>query len=88
MITAIVANYILKKKTAKAEQWVTEHADYLYAFALKRLPDPEQCKDLVQDTFMSAIKSLYKFEGNSSERTWLTSILKHRAGELGKRKEE
>ncbi len=36
---------MLKKETLNPEQWVTEHANYLYAFALRRLPDPELCKD-------------------------------------------
>lgn len=67
-----------KKETPDPEQWVTEHADYLYAFALRRLPYPELCKDLVQDTFISAIKSLSQFRGGSSEKTWLTSILKNK----------
>ncbi len=75
-----------KKDTPNSEQWVTDHADYLYAFALKRLPDPELCKDLVQDTFMSAIKSLSQFEGNSSERTWLTSILKNKVIDVYRKK--
>ncbi len=61
---------MLKKETPNPEQWVTEHADYLYAFALKRLPDPELCKDLVQDTFISAIKSLSQFRGGKKE-VWL-----------------
>lgn len=77
---------MLKKETPKPEQWVTEHADYLYAFALKRLQDPELCKDLVQDTFMSAIKSLSQFQGSSSERTWLTSILKNKIMDVYRKK--
>lgn len=67
-----------KKEKAKPELWVTSYADYLYAFTLKRVLDPEECKDLVQDTFMSALKNLPKFHGNSSEKTWLTSILKNK----------
>lgn len=60
------------------EQWVAAHADYLYAFAFLRIADPEICKDLVQDTFLSAIKNRSFFKGNSTERTWLTTILKNK----------
>ncbi len=74
------------KEKANPEQWVSEYADYLYAFALKRITDPDLCKDLVQDTFMSAIKSLSKFAGSSSERTWLTSILKNKIIDLYRKK--
>jgi RNA polymerase sigma-70 factor (ECF subfamily) len=64
------------------EQWVAAYADYLYGFALKRLKDPELCKDLVQDTFVSAIKNLQSYKGRSSEKTWLTAILKNKITDI------
>jgi RNA polymerase sigma-70 factor (ECF subfamily) len=67
-----------EKETLNPEQWVRAYADELYAFALKRIKDPELCKDLVQDTFVSAIRNLSTYQGSSSERTWLTSILKNK----------
>ncbi len=57
--------------------WLNEHGDYLYRFALARLRDPHQAEDVVQETFMAAIKST-SFSGKSSPRTWLTGILKHK----------
>ena len=71
-----------KKESINPEQWVTAYADYLYAFALKRLKDPELCKDLVQDTFVSAIKNLKNYKGSSSEKTWLTAILKNKITDI------
>ena len=65
-------------KMPNPELWVKDHADYLYQYAVKRLSDSELSKDLVQETFLSAIKSLSDFRGKSSERTWLTSILKNK----------
>ncbi|MBW4889459.1 sigma-70 family RNA polymerase sigma factor [Mucilaginibacter sp. HMF5004] len=58
--------------------WVNAHADYLYAFAIKRIADEEIAKDLVQDTFLAALQKVRTFEGKSSERTWLTAILKNK----------
>lgn len=58
------------------ERWVSAYADYLYQYVLKRIADVELSKDLVQDTFLSAKKSLADFRGKSSEKTWLTAILK------------
>jgi RNA polymerase sigma-70 factor, ECF subfamily len=60
-----------------AHDWLIEHGDYLYRFALARLRDPHQAEDVVQETLMAAIKSP-DFAGQSSPRTWLTGILKHK----------
>lgn len=59
-------------------KWVELHADYLYNFAVVRLSDEELAEDLVQETFLSALKGQKNFRGGSSERTWLVSILKRK----------
>ncbi len=58
-------------------EWLTEHGDYLYRFALSRLRDPHLAEDVVQETMLAAIKNP-SFEAQSSARTWLTGILKHK----------
>ncbi len=58
--------------------WVDEYGDALYRFALLRVRDDELAHDLVQDTFLSALKGIDSFRGGSSVRTWLTGILKHK----------
>jgi RNA polymerase sigma-70 factor (ECF subfamily) len=58
--------------------WVSAHADYLYSFAITRLNDPELARDLVQETFLGALEKLSSFQGRSTERTWLTAILKYK----------
>jgi RNA polymerase sigma-70 factor (TIGR02943 family) len=58
--------------------WVERYADQLYAFALYRLDHEEQARDVVQETFLAALERLSQFQGNSSERTWLTAILKYK----------
>lgn len=63
--------------TANAHDWLSEHGDYLYRFALARLRDTHQAEDVVQETFVAAIKS-NNFAEQSSPRTWLTGILKHK----------
>jgi len=57
--------------------WLNAHGDYLYRFALARLRDPHMAEDAVQETMLAAIKN-NSFEGESSPRTWLTGILKHK----------
>ena len=57
---------------------VSEQSDYLYAFALAKTGDAELSKDLVQDTFVAALKNMERFRGEASVRTWLTSILRNK----------
>ena len=45
---------------------------------MKRISDEELAKDLVQDTFLAALAKVDHFQGNSTERTWLTAILKNK----------
>ncbi|TXI37593.1 MAG: sigma-70 family RNA polymerase sigma factor [Methylophilus methylotrophus] len=58
-------------------EWLKEHGDYLYRFALARLRDVHQAEDAVQETLLAAIKNP-NFAKQSSPRTWLTGILKHK----------
>ena len=58
--------------------WVECHGDYLYSNALLRLGDPDLAAEMVQETFLGALKNRHSFAGHSSERTWLVGILKHK----------
>ncbi|MCK5311076.1 MAG: sigma-70 family RNA polymerase sigma factor [Desulfobacteraceae bacterium] len=58
--------------------WVDTYGDYLYSFALYRVQDDSIAQDLVQDALTGALKSKNNFKGQSTEKTWLTSILKHK----------
>ena len=68
------------------QRWVDSHADYLYAYALSRLDDVELARDLVQETFLAALEKVDQFEGKSSERTWLTAILKNKVIDVYRKK--
>jgi RNA polymerase sigma-70 factor (ECF subfamily) len=59
-------------------RWVDTYGDVLYRFALSRIKDPSVAEDLVQETFLAALKSRDNFQGRSSTRTWLVAILKHK----------
>lgn len=63
--------------TNNMHDWLNQHGDYLYRFALARLRDPHLAEDVVQETFLAAIKSP-SFAEQSAPRTWLTGILKHK----------
>ena len=72
----------MKSKILDPSHWAATHADYLYMYALSRLNDEELCRDLVQETFLAALEKLSDFRGESSERTWLTAILKYKVIEV------
>ncbi len=70
---------ISKKHTLTSpSDWVHQYGNYLYSFALFRIQDEPTAQDLVQETLAAALKSKSNFKGKSSEKTWLTSILKHK----------
>lgn len=71
---------IISGRVSKTDpsRWVDEHGDYLFRFGFFRVQDEDLARDLVQDTFLAAMKSRERFSGSSSERTWLTSILKRK----------
>ena len=58
--------------------WVDRYGDYLYTYALRRTQDEAVAEDLVQETFLAALSARDNFQGRSSEKTWLTGILKHK----------
>ena len=60
------------------ERWVDRHGDALYSYARLRLRDPDLAAEVVQETFLEALRARASFSGRSSERTWLIGILKHK----------
>ncbi|RLD40616.1 MAG: RNA polymerase subunit sigma-70 [Bacteroidetes bacterium] len=58
--------------------WISNYGDLLYNYAYSRLSSSTIAEDLLQDTFVSALKSMENFRGDSTEKTWLFSILKRK----------
>ena len=58
--------------------WVDEHGDYLFRYAVVRLRDESLAEDCVQEALLSALQAMASYGGKSTERTWLTGILKHK----------
>ena len=63
--------------TLDPQHWVERYGDYLFNYAAGRVSDRERAEDLVQETFLAALKGRERYRGDSTERTWLTSILKY-----------
>jgi RNA polymerase sigma-70 factor (ECF subfamily) len=66
--------------------WVDEHGDCLFRYAVARTRDETAAEDIVQETLLSAIKALDSYTGQSSERTWLVGILKHKIVDFYRRR--
>jgi RNA polymerase sigma-70 factor, ECF subfamily len=64
---------------------VAEHGPFLLRLALMHLPSRAIAEEVVQDTWVAALNGIDRFEGRSSLRTWLASILLNKAKTLGRR---
>jgi RNA polymerase sigma-70 factor (ECF subfamily) len=49
--------------------------DQLYAAALRYTKNPEDARDLVQDTYLKAFNSFHQFEEGTNLRAWLYRVL-------------
>jgi RNA polymerase sigma-70 factor (TIGR02943 family) len=75
---AIAATPSAPAKLSDPERWVDEYSDYLFKYALSRLRDPARAEDMVQETFLAALKGGENFQGRSAEKSWLVGILKNK----------
>lgn len=66
-------------------QAIAELSPALFNFALRAVGRPEDAEDLVQETWFSALRTAQSFEGRSSLRTWLTSIMRRRMADRFRR---
>jgi RNA polymerase sigma-70 factor, ECF subfamily len=70
---------VLRRDRKAAARLVAAHIDAVYAYSRHRLsPHADLVDDVVQDVFLAALKGLAAFEGQSSLRTWLLAIARHK----------
>jgi RNA polymerase sigma-70 factor, ECF subfamily len=55
---------------------VETHRGYMLRFATAKLRDADQAEEVVQEALLAALDGIGSFSGQSTLRTWLTSILK------------
>jgi RNA polymerase sigma-70 factor (ECF subfamily) len=74
---------VLRKDRKAAARLVAAHIDAVYAYARHRLtPHADLVDDVVQDVFLAALKGLAAFHGQSSLRTWLLAIARHKIEDI------
>lgn len=69
---------ILDRDRKAIAELVSLHADAIYRFIYHRLDRPEAVDDLVQDVFLAALTAIATFRVESSLRTWILSIARHK----------
>jgi RNA polymerase sigma-70 factor (ECF subfamily) len=60
-------------------QLVEDHASKIYRLALRMMGNDADAEDVLQETFLSAFKSIDRFESRSSLSTWLYRIASNAA---------
>lgn len=68
----------MHKKNLNTELWVDRYGDIMYRYTLVRVRDADSAEEIVQNTFVAALRSSQSFEGRSTEKTWLFGILKNK----------
>jgi RNA polymerase sigma-70 factor, ECF subfamily len=64
---------------------VDEHGPFLMRLALMHVPSRAIAEEVVQDTWVAVLNGIDRFEGRSSLRTWIASILLNKARTSGQR---
>lgn len=59
---------------AEFARLVDEYSLHIYRLALRMLANPQEAEDVLQETFLKALRALPNFEGRSSLSTWLYRI--------------
>lgn len=60
---------------------IESHRGYLVRYALAQLRDAQLAEEAVQEALLAALEGIGSFQGNSSLRTWLTSILRFKVAD-------
>jgi DNA-directed RNA polymerase specialized sigma24 family protein len=63
-----------KGHSVDPDRWLDEYGDELFSFTMLRVRDRGTAQDLMQETFLAALKAKQNFAGRSTERAWLFGI--------------
>ena len=78
----MVAAVLGKDRKATAE-FIELHADAVFSYVSRRLaPRHDLVDDVVQEVFLDAWQTLQKFRGQSSVRTWILGIARHKVQDV------
>jgi RNA polymerase sigma-70 factor (ECF subfamily) len=61
-------------EAAAFEQLVAENSNDVYALLFRLTSDPEEARDLTQETFLRTYQNIDRFRGDASLKTWIYRI--------------
>lgn len=67
-----------QKSAMNPEQWIGLYGDAMFRYAYARLRDRAYAEDAVQECLLAALSARDSYRGDSSEKSWLFGILKHK----------
>jgi RNA polymerase sigma-70 factor (ECF subfamily) len=70
------------------DRWLTDHGDLMWRYAIVRLRNADAAEEAIQEALVAALEARAHFRGESSERTWLMSILRHKIADRLRRRRE
>jgi RNA polymerase sigma-70 factor (ECF subfamily) len=66
--------------------WFDRLYPQLFRMALSKVKAKKDAEDLVQETFVNAVKQLHLFRGEASLKTWMANILRHEIADYYRKK--
>lgn len=64
--------------TVDPADWVDRYGDSLFRFALARLRNTDAAEEVVQETFVAALRARGQYSGRGEEGAWLLGICKRK----------
>ena len=77
VFAAAEAEFLERLRNGEPEAFdnlITRYSGDIYAVLYRITESPEDASDLTQETFLSALRSIRSFRGDSELKTWLTRI--------------
>lgn len=66
------------KAALDPQRWIDLYGDALFRYAYARLHERARAEDAVQECLLAALSARNSYRADSSEKTWLFGILKHK----------
>ncbi|EKE87507.1 RNA polymerase sigma factor [Idiomarina xiamenensis] len=91
MLAASDSKLVSAALAGKARAWdklVKRYDGLVYNYALRMVSNPDDARDIMQDTFMAVCRNLAGWRGESQFKSWLMTIAHHRCVEFYRRRRE
>lgn len=73
-------------KNEALKNWIEQYSESLLRRAIFLLSDTVEAEDIVQEVFIAAFSSYDSFEGKSTPKTWLNTILNNKVADFYRKK--